>query len=300
MGQSSGLRNAAEIQNRGFDFTLGATVLDINDFYWKTDVTLAHNKTVITKLGDISSDYMELGSGWGNAFYRYYEGMPIGTIYGLRSLGTWSTKDYYDDNVAKPTSPAVRPGSYRYDDINKDGIINADDYVIIGNGQPKFNWGFNNTLNWRNFDLSFFFIGYHGFDIYNYPMARLTSQLAPVPLLAERWESGVNENAKIASFGPNRDAITSYDDVASSTFIEKGGFVKLKNITLGYTLPRKWTDKIGSSSIRAFLSVKNVCTITSYSGNDPELAISNPLRPGLDMGTYPGKRGYIFGLNITF
>lgn len=300
MGQSSGLRNAAEIQNRGFDFTLGATVLDFNDFYWKTDMTLARNETLITKLGDIASEYMELGTGWGNAFYRYYEGMPIGTIYGLRSLGTWSTEDYYDDSVAKPTNPAVRPGSYRYDDVTQDGIINADDYVIIGNGQPKFNWGFNNTLNWKNFDLSFFFIGYHGFDIYNYPMARLTSQLAPVPLLAERWESGVNENARIASFGPNRDAITSYDDVASSTFIEKGDFVKLKNITLGYTLPRKWTEKIHFSSIRAFLSVKNVCTITSYSGNDPELAISNPLRPGLDSGTYPGKRGYIFGLNITF
>ncbi len=300
MGQSSGLRNAAEIRNRGMELTVGATVLDVNDFYWKSDLTLAHNNAVISKLGDIDSDYMELGSGWGNAFYRYYEGVPIGTIYGLKSLGTWSTKDYYDDSVAKPTNPVVRPGSYRYDDRNGDSVINADDYTIIGNGQPKFNWGFNNTLNWKNFDLSFFFIGYHGFDIYNYPMARLTSQLAPVPLLAQRWEAGANENAKIASFGANRDAITSYDDVASSTFVEKGDFVKLKSITLGYTLPRRWMDKIHFASIRAFLSVKNVCTITSYSGNDPELAISNPLRPGLDMGTYPGKRGYIFGLNITF
>lgn len=300
MGQSSGLRNAAEIRNRGLEFTLGATVMDIRDFYWKSDITLAHNKAVITRLGDIDSDYMELGSGWGNAFYRYYEGMPIGSIYGLKSLGTWSTQDYYDDSVAKPTNPVVRPGSYRYEDITDDGIINADDYTVIGNGQPKFNWGFNNTLNWKEFDLSFFFIGYHGFDIYNYPMARLTSQLAPVPLLAERWEAGMNENARIASFGPNRDVITSYDDVASSTFVEKGDFVKLKSITLGYTLPHRWLDKIKFSQIRAFISVKNVCTITSYSGNDPELAISNPLRPGLDMGTYPGKRGYIFGLNITF
>lgn len=300
MGQSSGLRNAAEIRNRGLEFTLGATAVDTGDFYWKVDLTLAHNNAVISKLGDINSDFMELGTGWGNAFYRYYEGQPIGTIYGLRSLGTWSTEDYYNNDIPKPDSPKVRPGSYRYDDVTPDGKINSDDYVIIGNGQPKLNWGLNSTFNWKNLDFSFFFIGYHGFDIYNYPMARLTSQLAPVPLLAERWKAGVNENARIASFGADRDAITSYDQVASSTFVEKGDFVKLKNVTIGYTLPRKWLDVIHFSTIRAFFSVKNVCTITGYSGNDPELAISNPLRPGLDMGTYPGKREYIFGLNITF
>ena len=298
MGQSSGLRNAAEIQNRGIEVTIGGTPVDMNDFYWKSDLTLSHNKAVINKLGDIESEYMELGTGWGNAFYRFYEGQPIGTIYGLRSLGTWSTKDYYDENIVKPEN--VRPGSYRYDDINPDGIINADDYTIIGNGQPKFNWGFNNTFNYKGFDLTIFFIGYHGFDIYNYPMARLTSQLAPVPLLAERWVAGENENAKIASFGANRDVITSYDSVASLTFVEKGDFVKLKSLTFGYTFPRTWMEKANISSLRAFLSVKNVFTITGYSGNDPEMAVSNPLRPGLDAGTYPGKREFIFGLNVSF
>lgn len=300
MGQSSGLRNAAEIQNRGIEVTISGTPVDVADFYWKADLTLAHNKAVINKLGDIESDYMELGTGWGNAFYRFYEGQPLGTIYGLKSLGTWSTKDYYDDSIPKPTNPAVRPGSYRYEDITPDGLINADDYTIIGNGQPKFNWGFNNTFNYKGFDLTLFFIGYHGFDIYNYPMARLTTQCAPIPILSQRWEAGVNENAKIASFGANRDAITSYDNVASSTFVEKGDFVKLKSLTLGYTFPRQWMDKIFVSSLRCFLSVKNVFTITGYSGNDPEMAVSNPLRPGLDAGSYPGKREFIFGLNVSF
>ena len=298
MGQSSGLRNAAEIQNRGVEVTVGGTPVDVNDFYWKVDLTFAHNEAVISRLGDIESEYMELGSGWGNAFYRFYEGQPIGTIYGLSSLGTWSTEDYYNPDVVKPEN--VRPGSYRYDDITPDGVINADDYTIIGNGQPKFNWGFNNTFNYKGFDLTFFFIGYHGFDIYNYPMARLTSQLAPVPLLSQRWAAGTNENAKIASFGANRDAITSYDSVASSTFVEKGDFVKLKSLTLGYTFPRQWMDKVHVSSLRCFLSVKNVFTITGYSGNDPEMAVSNPLRPGLDAGAYPGKREFIFGLNVSF
>ena len=300
MGQSSGLRNAAEIQNRGFEVTISGTPIDRNDFYWKSDLTLSHNKAVINKLGDIESDFMELGEGWGNAFYRFYAGQPIGTIYGLRSLGTWSTADYYNPEIPKPTSPTVRPGSYRYDDITPDGLINADDYTIIGNGQPKFNWGFNNTFNYKGFDLTLFFIGYHGFDIYNYPMARLTTQCAPIPVLAQRWEAAVNENAKIASFGPNRDAITSYESVASSTFVEKGDFVKLKSLTLGYTFPRNWMDKIHVSSMRAFVSVKNVFTITKYSGNDPEMAVSNPLRPGLDSGAYPGKREFIFGLNVSF
>lgn len=291
MGMSSGLRNAASIRNEGVEVTIGAIPVNTSDFYWKADLTLAHNNAVITALGDIESDYMELGTGWGNAFFRFYEGQSIGTIYGLKSLGVWSTSAYYDDSVPKPTSPAVRPGSYRYEDLSQDGLINADDYQIIGNGQPKFNWGFNNTLNWKNFDLSIFFIGYHGFDIYNYPEARLTSQLAPVPALADRWVAGVNEDARIAGFGTGRDAITSYDQVASSTFIEKGGFVKLKNVTFGYTFKKV--------NLRLYVSAKNVFTITSYSGNDPELAISNPLRPGLDTGAYPSKREFIFGINLT-
>lgn len=291
LGMSSGLRNAAAIRNKGVEITLGAVPVNTKDFYWKADLTLAHNNAVITELGDIESDYMELGSGWGNAFFRYFEGQSIGTIYGLKSLGVWSTEAYNDPSVAKPTSPKVRPGSYRYEEVVEDGVINADDYQIIGNGQPKFNWGFNNTLNWRNFDLSVFFIGYHGFDIYNYPEARLTSQLAPTPALSDRWIAGVNEDARIAGFGPDRDAITSYENVASSTFVEKGGFVKLKNVTLGYTFKKV--------NLRLYFSAKNVFTITSYSGNDPELAISNPLRPGLDIGAYPSKREFIFGINLT-
>ncbi len=291
MGMSSGLRNAAAIRNKGVEITVGAIPVNTQNFYWKADLTLAHNNAVITELGDIESDYMELGTGWGNAFFRFYEGQPIGTIYGLKSLGVWSTEAYNDPSVAKPTSPKVRPGSYRYEEVEADGLINADDYQVIGNGQPKFNWGFNNTLNWKNFDLSVFFIGYHGFDIYNYPEARLTSQLAPTPALADRWIAGVNEDARIAGFGTDRDAITSYDNVASSTFVEKGGFVKLKNVTLGYTFKKV--------NLRLYVSAKNVFTITSYSGNDPELAVSNPLRPGLDTGTYPSKREFIFGINLT-
>ena len=232
-GLSSGLRNAAEISNKGFEITLGITPITAKDFYWKADISLAHNKAKIEKLGDIDSDFMEIGTGWGNSFYRYFVGEPIGAIYGLQSTGVWSTEEYNNPDIKKPTSPTVRPGSYKYVDQNDSGTIDADDYVIIGNGQPKFNWGMNNSFTYKNFDLNIFLIGFHGFDIYNYPRARLTSSLSPFPELAERWIAGKNENAIIAGFGKDRDAITSPETVASSTFIEKGDFVKLKSITLG-------------------------------------------------------------------
>lgn len=231
-GLSSGLRNAAEISNKGFEITLGITPITAKDFYWKADISLAHNKAKIEKLGDIDSDFMEIGTGWGNSFYRYFVGEPIGAIYGLQSTGVWSTEEYNNPDIKKPTSPTVRPGSYKYVDQNDSGTIDADDYVIIGNGQPKFNWGMNNSFTYKNFDLNIFLIGFHGFDIYNYPRARLTSSLSPFPELAERWIAGKNENAIIAGFGKDRDAITSPETVASSTFIEKGDFVKLKSITL--------------------------------------------------------------------
>ena len=299
-GLSSGLRNAAEISNKGFEITLGITPITAKDFYWKADISLAHNKAKIEKLGDIDSDFMEIGTGWGNSFYRYFVGEPIGAIYGLQSTGVWSTEEYNNPDIKKPTSPTVRPGSYKYVDQNDSGTIDADDYVIIGNGQPKFNWGMNNSFTYKNFDLNIFLIGFHGFDIYNYPRARLTSSLSPFPELAERWIAGKNENAIIAGFGKDRDAITSPETVASSTFIEKGDFVKLKSITLGYNFSKGLLSKINLSAARVYFLIKNVCTITKYSGNDPELSISNPLRPGLDMGTYPSQREYLLGLNVSF
>ena len=299
-GLSSGLRNAAEISNKGFEITLGITPITAKDFYWKADISLAHNKAKIEKLGDIDSDFMEIGTGWGNSFYRYFVGEPIGAIYGLQSTGVWSTEEYNNPDIKKPTSPTVRPGSYKYVDQNDSGTIDADDYVIIGNGQPKFNWGMNNSFTYKNFDLNIFLIGFHGFDIYNYPRARLTSSLSPFPELAERWIAGKNENAIIAGFGKDRDAITSPETVASSTFIEKGDFVKLKSITLGYNFSKGLLSKINLSAARVYFSIKNVCTITKYSANDPELSISNPLRPGLDMGTYPSQREYLLGLNVSF
>lgn len=299
-GLSSGLRNAAEISNKGFEITLGITPITAKDFYWKADISLAHNKAKIEKLGDIDSDFMEIGTGWGNSFYRYFVGEPIGAIYGLQSTGVWSTEEYNNPDIKKPTSPTVRPGSYKYVDQNDSGTIDADDYVIIGNGQPKFNWGMNNSFTYKNFDLNIFLIGFHGFDIYNYPRARLTSSLSPFPELAKRWIAGKNENAIIAGFGKDRDAITSPETVASSTFIEKGDFVKLKSITLGYNFSKGLLSKINLSAARVYFSIKNVCTITKYSGNDPELSISNPLRPGLDMGTYPSQREYLLGLNVSF
>ena len=299
-GLSSGLRNAAEISNKGFEITLGITPITAKDFYWKADISLAHNKAKIEKLGDIDSDFMEIGTGWGNSFYRYFVGEPIGAIYGLQSTGVWSTEEYNNPDIKKPTSPTVRPGSYKYVDQNDSGTIDADDYVIIGNGQPKFNWGMNNSFTYKNFDLNIFLIGFHGFDNYNYPRARLTSSLSPFPELAERWIAGKNENAIIAGFGKDRDAITSPETVASSTFIEKGDFVKLKSITLGYNFSKGLLSKINLSAARVYFSIKNVCTITKYSGNDPELSISNPLRPGLDMGTYPSQREYLLGLNVSF
>ena len=299
-GLSSGLRNAAEISNKGFEITLGITPITAKDFYWKADISLAHNKAKIEKLGDIDSDFMEIGTGWGNSFYRYFVGEPIGAIYGLQSTGVWSTEEYNNPDIKKPTSPTVRPGSYKYVDQNDSGTIDADDYVIIGNGQPKFNWGMNNSFTYKNFDLNIFLIGFHGFDIYNYPRARLTSSLSPFPELPERWIAGKNENAIIAGFGKDRDAITSPETVASSTFIEKGDFVKLKSITLGYNFSKGLLSKINLSAARVYFSIKNVCTITKYSGNDPELSISDPLRPGLDMGTYPSQREYLLGLNVSF
>lgn len=282
----SRLANAAHILNKGFEFTIGADPVVTKDFSWNTNITLSHNRGTIEKLyGD--KEYMVISGNYENGYFRNIKGQKLATMWGYVSDGIW--KSWELENA--PTG--TEAGSYRYKDLDGVEGISADDQTAIGNGQPSFQWGWNNSLTYKNFDFGLFIMGVHGFDIYNYTRESRLG-LTPNPVMLNRWTPD-NENTDIAGF-----VKTSNKLGPSSQFVEKGDFVKVKSITLGYSLPNSLLNKIGVTKFRIYASLQNPFMITGYSGIDPEVTLKSPLTSGIDWGYYPNGRNYLIGLNFAF
>ena len=291
-GFSSRLENAAHILNKGFEITIGADPVSTKDFSWNTNITLSHNRGTIEELYSDKS-YMVISGNYENKYFRNVKGQKLGTMWGYVSDGVWKSWELAD----APKGTAA--GSYKFKDIDGVEGISEDDQTAIGNGQPSFQWGWNNTLTYKNFDLGIFVMGVHGFDIYNYTReARFASggliALGPNPEWANRW-TPENENTDIVGFVNGINALTP-----SSQFVEKGDFVKVKSITLGYSLSNTTLSKAGISKLRVYASIQNPFLFTGYSGVDPEVTLKSPLTSGIDWGYYPNGRNYLIGLNFAF
>lgn len=289
-GFASELINAATIRNRGIEVTLGADIISTKQFNWHADVTLTHNEGVIKRI-DGNKSFMALSGGYEKDIYRYIVGEKIGMMWGYVNDGIWKTADLAD-------APAgTNAGDYRYKDLSGDGEITPDkDQTTIGNGQPSFNWGWSNTFSYKNFDLSVFLVGFHGFDIYNNNdwLTNIDSRISANPDWLHRW-TPTNEDTDIPSFqGKNSDK------GISSRHVEKGDFIKVKSLTLGYTFRAPWMQQATIHNLRLFASAQNPFIITKYTGLDPEVTLKNTLTPGADWGYYPNGRNFIIGLNVTF
>ncbi|MEG1837923.1 MAG: TonB-dependent receptor [Bacteroidaceae bacterium] len=312
------LKNAAEIRNTGFEVTLGATVVRSAGWNWHTDVTLAHNKGTFEKIPTATKMQTQAGS-YQNKVFRMIEGEKLGTFFGYTNDGVWKTNEV--DEIARNNKGEailnkkgeeqtnrklykVVPGQTKYRDVNGDGVYNESDQDIIGCGQPSFNWGWNNTVSYRNFDFSLFIVGFHGFDIYNATrnsrygtLAGATTDLVtPNPELLNRW-TPENENTDVPGFVKVTNDIK---EAISSRYVENGSFVKVKSITLGYSLPTAVCAKGNINGLRIYASVQNPFHITNYSGLDPEAAMGTPMTQGVDWGAYPNGRNFLFGLNFSF
>jgi len=311
MGYSSLLMNSGEIKNTGIEFTISSDPIIKDDFKWHTDITLTHNKGTYNKIPTPDHRQQQSGSNANTLFYMI-EGQKLGTFWGYTFDGIWQEDevnapfvDANGDTNGKTNGQVYKvvAGNTKLLDVNKDGKYNTSDESIIGCGQPTFNWGWNNTLNYKNFDFSFFMIGFHGFDIYN-----VTDQMgyntisgqnmcliSNKPDLLNRWTS-TNTNTNIPGFVKGG----TENKVYSSRFVENGSFIKMKSITLGYTLPENICHSVGLNNLRIYASVQNLFHITSYSGMDPESTLGSPLIQGVDWASYPNSRNYLVGLNFSF
>lgn len=311
MGYPSLLQNAGEIRNTGIEFTIGADLLNSRDWRWHTDVTLSHNKGTFERIPTLDRTQQQAGK-YENELFKMIEGEKLGTFWGHTYAGVWQEADVNAPFIGADgkatgktngTTYNVAPGNARYADTNLDGKINNDDMGIIGNGQPMFNWGWSNNVSYKDFDLSLFIVGFHGFDIYNATdqigyntmPAMNMDNITPKREFLDRWTKD-NTDTDVPGFVYEKSPIKSFN----SRFVEKGSFVKVKSITLGYTLPTPICKSMGMESLRVYASVQDPFHITKYSGLDPEAAMGSPLTQGVDWGAYPNSRNFLVGLNFSF
>ena len=283
--------NAGEVQNRGVELTLSSRNLT-GVLSWDTDFNISYNQNKVMKMndgialftgGDINMTKVQVSS----------EGKPVNTFYGYVTNGIFQTQEEVN-NYAVQVPGGTAAGDIRFRDLDNNGVINADDRTYIGNPFPNWSFSMNNSLSYRDFDLQIFFQGVADVDIYN--ANRIWQESMSIPQnqttkVLDRWrgEGTSNSVPRAVYSDPNMNVRHS------DRFIEDGSYLRLKNLTLGYTLPADLTRKAYLSKPRHYLSAQNLFTLTHYSGFDPEVGAG-----GVDLGTYPVTRTVSLGLNIQF
>jgi TonB-linked SusC/RagA family outer membrane protein len=334
-GYTFQLQNVGSTTNKGVELQLNATPIQRKNFNWTTNFNISYNKNNVESLGQFQKSFL-FSSGWGGnnqpSDYIVRVGDPVGAIWGLQTDGYYKLDDFnYSNGVytlkagvpnnSGITSLAPQPGVLKFRDISgpegkPDGIVDDKDRTIIGNAQPKFFGGLNQQFTYKNFDLSLFLNFQAGNDVLNANRLEFTSgYTVNSNLLSEmnnRW-TNVNEqgevvtdpaalaalNANATLWSPLRSASSFY---VHSWAVEDGSFVRINNITLGYTLPSRILEKVNVSRLRVYATVNNLAVFTNYSGYDPEVSTrrSSPITPGVDYSAYPRSRAFIFGANLSF
>ena len=312
-GWESQWQNIGKIRNKGLEISLKTINVDKKNFSWSTDFNISFIDNELISLLD-GTDYMQVRSNFNsnntNNDYIAVVGEPLGNMYGFVFDGVYQYSDFVvtpdgdmslKKGVPDPTSHLGQkpyPGFVKYKDINGDGKINTADRTIIGNGYADWYGGMTNTFHFLGFDFSFLLQFSYGNDVYNitrYLTTKTTeNSLNMLSEVLDRW-SPYHASSKV----PEVRGMTMHD--IYSRFIEDGSFIRLKNVTLGYSLPSKLLSRIKVSKLRLYMSANNLYCLTRYSGYDPEVSVkSSPLMPGLDYGAYPKNTAYTMGLEITF
>ena len=311
-GFGSQWQNVGKIRNSGIELSINSVNFNNRNFFWTTDFNISFVKNKLVSLRDGTS-YMQSRSGFSSNFTEYdyisYVGSSLGDMYGYVYDGVYQSSDFVvtpdgewilKSGVAdmSPRGITPEPGVIRYKDITGDGKITTEDRTSIGNGYPLFYGGLTNNFQFYGFDVSIMFQYSIGNDVYN--ATRMYTTMSDIRRgntlaeVADRWREN-NASTKVHS----AEGYIKYD--ISSRFIEDASYLRLKNITLGYTLPENLTRTFYVSKLRIYASAQNLFCLTNYSGYDPEVnTLSSPLMPGFDWGAYPKSNVYTFGVELQF
>jgi hypothetical protein len=294
--------NSGVVDNKGIEFGLTTENFKTDKFYWRSSLNLAYNKQEVISLSDnvkIISLNTSNPSGTVSAqeFTRLVPGQEMSVLYGYEYAGVIKTGEVY------APQPLSKPGDPKYVDTNGDGKINPDDRTYLGNSTPHYLAGFNNDFRYGNFDLNIFFQGAFDYSLYN--MTAMVGESSTSTDALNRWVAGSNENTDIPRDGYYKSTYGSY---VNSKFVEEASYIRLKNVSIGYTIPESTLKQAKFiESIRLYMIGQNLATFTKYSGNDPEVnAHINPDNPtaqnmggGIDFNSFPASRTFILGLKVT-
>ena len=294
-GFSSAVRNIGQVENKGWEFSASSRNLT-GAFTWTTDANLSMNRNTVLALGP-TGDPLRSGSGIGETNISII-GQPLGSFFGYRQLGIFQSQDDLD---SYPHFADSRPGDVKYEDVNSDGKINADDRTTIGNNQPKFVYGLTNTFSFKGFDLSVVAQGVQGGQILNLSrrfFENLEGNANQLTTVLTRWRSAQDPGDGITPRANSRS--TGNNNQVSTRWVESGSYLRIRNITLGYNVPRTLSERAKIQSLRVYAGVQNAFTSTKYLGYNPEVSgYEGPLTGGVDYGSYPLARTYTIGLNLS-
>jgi TonB-linked SusC/RagA family outer membrane protein len=301
-GFGSQITNKGSVRNRGLEIDLSGTPVR-GDLLWDAGVSISFNRNIVLSTNG-NNDRILSGSVDGRSSHITEVGKPIGQFFGFILDGIYTVEDLTNPNVAK--YPTVYEGAGKYRDLNGDGIITEIlDYTAIGNPHPDFIFGIRNNFYYKGFDLGLLINGQYGGKVVN-GLRMTTDNLQGFFNVgaewANRWRSREQPGDGIhAGVVPQTPSIGHR---LNSSWIEDASFLRIANITLGYSLPNSLLKKTNFiSSVRASLSIQNLHTFTNYSGANPESkqnGINNTLAPGFDMTSYPLARTVSLGLQIAF
>lgn len=275
---SSIQRNEGAMTNKGFEFSIYSHNIQ-GEFSWATSLNMSFNRNRLDDL-QLKKIYTSVNAPSSNEdIVRNEPGRPLSGFYG-----------YIADGVDPETGDMI------YRDLNGDGRISASDRTYIGDPNPDFTYGMTNTFSWKGFDLSIFIQGSYGNDIYNLSRHNTEGMFDgknQTTVVLDRWRiPGQITDVPRASFTLRN----------STYFVEDGSYLRLKNISLSYNFSGKWMKKIGLSRLQPYFTATNLLTWTKYKGMDPEVNQygNSGAVQGVDYGTYPHCRSYVFGLNVEF
>ncbi len=297
-------QNVGEIRNEGVEIELGYQKAT-GDLKYSISGNISFIQNEVTRLFEGQFLASRTYGRPNQEISRTFVGSTIGTFYGWRTDGLYQSVEEVnsDPNIAndpRRSNDQIQPGDVRFVDLNGDGLIDDQDREILGDPFPDAEYGINGNVSYKGFDLNLFFLGQAGLDLYNADRMQGIDPTYPFNMYAEtlnRWNGSGTSNS-IPRMTTNRNNLNHR---TSDLFIEKGDFFRLKNLTLGYSLPKSLLQNIGISGIRLYITGQNVFTITDYSGMDPELGyVDGNLQRGVDYAQYPQARTWIFGASLGF
>ncbi|WP_316789577.1 TonB-dependent receptor [Pedobacter frigoris] len=321
------IQNIGTTSSRGVELSLNTNNIKSQNFNWSTNFNVAFSRTKVLSLSDGETSMLTTSYTDKNDFILTV-GRPVGIMYGYIRDGLYQVSDFdynsttsvytLKSGVVRDTEAAAQPGFIKFKDISgpngsPDGVVDQYDRTTIGNANPKFTGGINNTFSYKGFDLSVFLNFSVGNDIYNANVlnnSRLDFEYQnTLAQFADRWTTinsagtRVTDPAELTALNQGKTN-PSYTGNSSgrlhSDVIENGSFLRLSNLSLGYTFDSKLLSSLKINKLRVYLTANNLYTFTNYSGYDPEVSvIRTALTPGVDYSAYPRARSFVAGINLS-